>query len=468
MPENLHYGGEVATANVVYLLVTLLAGVMMLILRRDKAGFVYVFTGLLIPLGQAVNIATLHFHMLRILVLFGLIRILMDRASETNKSAKLHSIDKAFIGLSVVSFVATNLLFRNSPAFIFAAGVLYTALGCYFVARHFIQDEQQVLSICKALVMVGALASAVMVIEQVAHVNLFGFLGGVPLHPAVREERYRSQAMFAHSIIAGCYGATLFPLGIYLWAKEKSLKLYALAALLCSVVMVVTSASSTPVMAFLGALVAFGFWPLRKQMPWVRRALVLILVMLHMIMKAPVWQLIARIDVIGGNSADHRYQLVNQTIVHFSEWWLYGTANNNDWGWDMWDTANLFVGTAISAGLFGLILLIMLFSRSFRAIGTARAAWDGDRKKEFEFWAFGSLIFTQLMVFVGVSYFDQATLVWYVFLCMVVVLTKPATQLATSEHAELDRSRGFKVRALRTPAIPELVNSGRRQFFKSR
>jgi hypothetical protein len=288
MPENLHYGGEVAAANAVYLLITLLSGVLMLILRRDKAGFVYVFTGLLIPLGQAVNVATLHFHMLRILVVFGLIRMLMDRSSETDKRAKLHSIDKAFIGLAVVSFIATNLLFRNSQAFIFAAGVLYTALGCYFVARHFIQDEQQVLSICKALVMLGVLASVVMVIEQVAHVNVFGFLGGVPLRPALREDRYRSQAMFAHSIIAGCYGATLFPLGIWLWVKKNSLRLYALAALLCSVAMVVTSASSTPVMAFLGAIVAFGFWPLRKQMRWVRRGLVAILVILHMVMKAPV------------------------------------------------------------------------------------------------------------------------------------------------------------------------------------
>jgi hypothetical protein len=399
---------------------------------------------------------------------FGLIRTLKDRFGRSAEKSKLHPIDKAFIGLAVVSFVATNLLFHNGSAFIYSAGVLYTALGCYCVARHFIQDEQQVVGIAKALVAVGAIAAVVMVIEQAAHINLYGFLGGVPLHPAMREGRYRSEGMFAHSIIAGCFGATLFPLGIWLWAKGSSLRLYALVALFCSVVMVVTSASSTPVMAFLGALVAFGFWPLRKQMRWVRRGLVAMLVMLHMVMKAPVWQLIARIDVVGGNSADHRYQLINQTILHFSQWWLIGTASNDDWGWDMWDTANAFVGTAISAGLLGLIFLIMLFSRSFRAIGGARAAWDGDRNKEFEYWALGSLIFAQLMVFVGVSYFDQAILVWYVFLCMVIVLTKPAAQPATSEIAEPDRLRGFKLRALRTPAVPELANSGRRQFFKSR
>jgi hypothetical protein len=213
--------------------------------------------------------------------------------------------------------------------------------------------------------------------------------------------------------------------------------------------MVVTSASSTPLMAFLGAILAYCFWPLRRQMRWVRRGLVAVLVGLHLVMKAPVWNLIARVDVVGGNSADHRYQLVNQTILHFRDWWLYGTVHNEDWGWDMWDTANAFVGAATSSGLLGFILFVALFSRSFRAIGKARAACDGDKKREFEFWAIGSLLFTQLMVFVGVSYFDQTNLAWYVLLCIVMALCVCPENLAmpTEVDFRLPRKVGLCVPA---------------------
>jgi hypothetical protein len=456
MPDNLRYGGEVAFANPVYLLATLLAGVLILLLRRDKAAAVFVFAGLIIPLGQAVTIAGAHFHMLRFLALFGLIRIFKDRGVYKDNPRPLHPIDRAFVWLSLITFAASNVLFHNLGNFIYSTGMLYTSLACYFVVRHLLREEQDVLAVSKTLVAVGVIASVTMVIEQMGHIDLFGFLGGVPLHPAIREGRYRSEAMFAHSIIAGCYGATLFPLGIWMWAKKSGLRLYALVAIVCSVVMVVTSASSTPIMAFAGAILAFCFWPLRKQMKWVRRGIVLMLVSLHMVMKAPVWQLIARIDIVGGNSADHRYQLVNQTIRHFSEWWLCGTAANDDWGWDMWDTANAFVGTAISAGIFGLIFFLALFSRSFRAIGNARASFDADRSKDFQFWSLGALMFTQLMVFVGISYFDQAILTWYVLLCMIVVLT---AQEATASAAVTDPSAmrtGFaRIWRARTDPVPE-------------
>ena len=41
-------------------------------------------------------------------------------------------------------------------------------------------------------------------------------------------------------------------------------------------------------------------------------------------MKAPVWALIQRIDIVGGSSGWHRYELIDQCIKHFSDWWLMG------------------------------------------------------------------------------------------------------------------------------------------------
>src|SRR5205085_12383320 len=101
-------------------------------------------------------------------------------------------------------------------------------------------------------------------------------------------------------------------------------------------VMVITSNSSTPAMAYLAGLMGFCLWPLRSTMGIIRWSITGLLVCLHLVMKAPVWHLITRIGSSG--SAYHRYALVIQTIVHFCEWCLIGTGSNVSSGWEMWDT----------------------------------------------------------------------------------------------------------------------------------
>jgi len=76
---------------------------------------------------------------------------------------------------------------------------------------------------------------------------------------------------------------------------------------------------------------SYGFclWPLRGTMGIIRWSIAGMLVCLHMVMKAPVWHLITRIGSSG--SAYHRYALINQTILHFWQWWLFGTRSNGSW-----------------------------------------------------------------------------------------------------------------------------------------
>jgi len=106
-------------------------------------------------------------------------------------------------------------------------------LASYFVARHLIQDEQDVLSASKALVAVGAIASAAMVVEQLAHINLLRTRrSATPSGDSRRPLSLASNVCALHH--CGCYGATLFPLGIWLWIKGQSLKLYARVAIVCS------------------------------------------------------------------------------------------------------------------------------------------------------------------------------------------------------------------------------------------
>jgi hypothetical protein len=461
MPENFHYGGVVPLAHPAYILAMLLAGLLVLLLRRDKAITPFVLAGMIIPYGQAVTFAGVHFSMLRLLSMIGMVRVCSDIFTEKAERGKLHPIDKAFLSLIVVTFVTTNILFKEMGYFIFSFGVSYTFLFVYCIVRHLIREESDVLRAGKALVFVGFVAAVVMILEQAIQINVFGYLGGEHLHPLIREGRVRSQAFFGHSIIAGCYGATLFPLCVWLWLKGGAAKRYALVGAVSSALMVVTSASSTPIMGLAGATLAFCFWPLRRQMRWVRRGLVATLILLHLVMHGPVWALIARINVVGGNSADHRYQLVNQCVLHFWDWWLVGTKENNSWGWDMWDTANQFVGTAESAGLLAFVCFVALFSRSFRAIGNGRAAYDSDKRKQFELWTVGCVIFTQLVNFAGVDYFDQTTMAWYIFLAMVVAITGEKGLIPAKSSAQAFIAADMTDSTLRRATLPSVRSNVR-------
>ena len=73
-------------------------------------------------------------------------------------------------------------------------------------------------------------------------------------------------------------------------------------------------------------------WPVRHRMKIFRWGVTICLIGLQLVMKAPVWALIQRINLVGGNSGYHRYELVNQAILHFREWWLVGFQNPSSLG----------------------------------------------------------------------------------------------------------------------------------------
>jgi hypothetical protein len=181
--------------------------------------------------------------------------------------------------------------------------------------------------------------------------------------------------------------------------------------------------------------VGLGFWPLRKQMRLVRWGLVLTLVTLHMIMKAPVWALINHIDLTGSSSGDHRYALMDNCIRHFSDWWLLGCKYYNAWGWDMWDLCNQFVAVAVTGGLLTLIFYIAIFSRSFGAIGKARKLVSGDRSREFLLWCLGANLFAVVVASFGINYVQQLLLGFFPLLACISVAAFEARQ-STARRVE--------------------------------
>ena len=170
----------------------------------------------------------------------------------------------------------------------------------------------------------------------------------------------------------------------------------------------------------------------------IRWGTVVALVALNLVMKAPVWFLIAHVRVFGGSSSYHRADLVDTFIKHFSDWWLLGTNSNNSWGYFMFDTSNQYVQMGVTGGLFALVFFVLTISRAFWLVGRARKVAEGDdHKTEWFLWLLGSAVFANAVAFFGISYFDQTKVSWFALLAMVSAVTAPllnAKAVAEERH----------------------------------
>jgi hypothetical protein len=401
----------------------LVAIVLIFVLPRGRAITPFLLAFFTIPIGEVVVLGGLHFTALRILILAGLARraTLPKSKLEGKFPGGFNALDKAVVIWSVLAVIAQCLQFHQMQALINSLGDLLDTLGGYLVVRFFISDGEAVRRTIKTLAAICVILGACMINEQISHINVFGLLGGISRQVTVREGTIRSSGTLG-CIYAGAFSGVLVPLFFWMWKDGKSKKV-ACAGLLGAIAMVITSHSSTSSLALMGSTVGLAFWPLRKHMRQVRWALSIMLVTLHLVMKAPVWALIARIDLTGSSSGDQRYLLVDMTVKHFRDWWLIGTTNYPNWGWDSWDLCNQFVAVALTGGLLTLTFYIAIFSRGFGAIGNARKRVNGDRQQEWLLWCFGSTLFATVVAHFGINYMAQLIMGFFPLVACISVVT---------------------------------------------
>lgn len=447
-PQNLKFGGGVAGSvfNPAVLALIVVCGVMLLVWPRQRATVVFLAAAVLIPMDQVVLIGPAHFPMLRILLLFGIARMARARSGSGIRvfSGGINKIDISLVLLTI--FIAINgiLLFQVSAEVVNQLGNIYTAFGAYFLLRYLIRDEADVVRAIQTLAWVAATIAIIMAYEVSTGNNPYALLGGAQAATfgslLARGERYRAQGPFAHSILAGTFGAVLLPLFVALWCKGKKYRRVALVGVAASTVITFACNSSTPMIGYGAGVVALLLWPLRKSMRLLRWGICLVLIALQVAMKNPVWHLITRIDLTGGSSSWHRYMLIDQCIRHFGDWWLVGVKDTSSWGWDMWDTANQYVGTCDNSGLLPFLLFIAVLVYGFKFVGRTRRAVAKDKKHSLFIWAIGSALFANVVAFVGISYFDQTVVGWYALLAMISAVAAVRRKKAERTFLSWDES----------------------------
>jgi hypothetical protein len=271
--------------------------------------------------------------------------------------------------------------------------------------------------VAMVFVLIAVIMSGCMLYEHYKVENVFALLMGGKVVPDIRNGNVRCHGVFAQVIIASTFGGTLVPLFIWLWIGAKA-RMAAVVGLISSVIITITASSSTGISAAAAGVGALCLWPLRKHTRWMLWGLAAVILGLAMVMKAPVWFIMSRVDFVGGSTGWDRANLIDQCVRHFSSWWLVGTADNDTWGFFTWDLCNQFVAEAVQGGLATLILFLVLITRSFRRIGVARKKAHG-RTQEFLLWTVGSILCAHLAGFFGISYFDQMKYWWFATLAMV-------------------------------------------------
>ena len=124
--------------------------------------------------------------------------------------------------------------------------------------------------------------------------------------------------------------------------------------------------------------------------------------------------------MLSGSTGWHRSYLIDRTVAHFGDWWLCGAKDISEWGVWAGDTTNQFITEGIRGGFFTMLLFIWIVVIAFSYSGSVlKAVRQEPRRLQLMLWGVGVALFSHVVSFMGVAYFDQNVVNWYLVLAMV-------------------------------------------------
>jgi hypothetical protein len=357
--------------------------------------------------------------MMRIMVMFGWVRLMLR--GEIHR-LHLNSIDKAVLAWMIVAIITHSLLWQTSDEFVNRLGFGYNVFGMYFLFRFLLRDLDDIKRVFALTSVLLMPLAAAMLLERATERNVFAIFGGVRAVTELRGGTLRCQGPFGHPILAGTFGASLLPFFVSLWWQGRRYKWLAVAGVLSSAIITAAAGCSGPILAFMAGSFAMVLWRFRKYMRLIRWGVLLGFLSLALVMKAPVWFLIQRVNIFSGSNGDHSALLIDQFVRHFGDWWFLGTKSTIDWADEnMWDITNQYVWEGVNGGLFTMVLFILIIVFCFRAVGRTVLLLPASNAAPQRrlVWALGAAVFAHVASFISISYFDQNVINWYLLLAMI-------------------------------------------------
>jgi len=396
-----------------------------LLLPRQRVVLALIFIAILIPSAQRLLIGGLDFSFIRIMVLIILVRCFLRGEDKELTIQKPDYFLMFWVGWGILAY---GLLRGEFSAVITRTGYMLEVAGAYYIGRVYIRTNEDIQRIVLFLGIVAIPTMIFFLIERSTGKNIFSIFGGVPEITMIRNGRLRCQGPFSHPIMAGIVWASLLPWLAAIWFNRTASRVRVSIYIVCISVIVANTASSTPVMSVLFCLLGLAMFPIHHRISLIWKGGLLLAIVLHTIMDAPIWHLISRIDLSGGSTGYHRYNIIKQSINHFDEWWLIGTLSSRHWGWGMSDITNQYVLEGLRGGFLGMMIFIMFIISVFELLGK-RLNSELTRAEQWVIWSSGVMLFVHVMNFLAVSYFGQVTSLFFLFTGAVVSLASDSSKV---------------------------------------
>ena len=387
-------------------IITLVLSVCLMVIPRKYFLLPFIVAACFIPGSGRVIIASLDFTVLRICVLFGVLRLLVR-----GEVIRIHwnKFDKLFLIWLILGAIIYVFRWGSLSVLIYKSGMLFDGLGLYWVFRQNIRSWQCVGLLIKSFAVFAIISVLFVIAERITHVNLFSFLGTV--ETGVYRGRYRCFGAFGSSIILGLFWANLIP-WFLAYIKAKSDIILNVTAVISSLICVILSGSSTPFVTVGAILFFFALYRYRAYGRQIALGFCFLLFALHVVMKAPVWHLISRVSIFSGSTGWHRYYLIDQAIKHFPEWMLLGTSDTERWGWGLHDVANQYVFEGIFGGGITLLVFIILLIYAVKITG-AFSVKCNNKIHALLSWGICVSILGYCVSFLAITYFTQIKMLLY-------------------------------------------------------
>jgi hypothetical protein len=391
---------------------------------------------------QAVDVLGFNLYAVRFLELAGCIRVMARREFSF---LRLNRIDQGLLLLYSYTAIVYSLWAADGRSYVIGNAV--DAFLCYFTFRGLIREMEDFRWFLRAFVLLLAPFVALILLEAMTRHNPFSFLGDT--YDWVRGDRFRCVGSFRHPDLLGTLGASFLPLYIGLTFARRD-RWFALIGIGLCLVIVWASNSGGPLGAAAFGLVGWAFWTVRTKMREVRWGIVGGIALTALVMKAPIWYLIARISDITGGSGWHRSYLIDMAFQHLDKWWLAGMPITDTRDWFPYilittggaDITNQFLSFGLNAGLGAIALFILLLTRAFSGLGEALASVRSNCRKpsetEFLLWGFGVMLLVHIVNWFGITYFDQIHVVWFMQLATISGLSE--TRAEAGSKIETDDS----------------------------
>jgi len=389
--------------------------------------------------GQQVEILGFNMYAVRFLELAAFIRVIARREFSFSE---LNALDKTLMLL--FGYTTVVFLLRSKEGQAFQIGAAMDAFFCYFAFRGLIGGIENFRWFLKAFLLLLLPYVALLLVESFGRQNLFTSMGGIEYGDWLRGGRPRCQGSFRHPSLLGTLGASFLPLYIGLWFEKPARKFAILGIGLCLTIVWASNSGGPASMTAVG-LAGWLIWRLRHRLRLVRRSALAGVIILAIVMKAPIWYLPAKVSSLSGGDGYHRSYLMERAFKSFGEWWIAGMSIKDTVDWFPYvlaatggaDMTNQFLSYGVAGGVVSMGLFIMLLVQAFKKTGTAlyavRAQYSSPHQDEYLLWGFGVMLLAHIFNWLGITYFDQTYLIWYLQIAAISNLTAECIRSNTTK-----------------------------------